>query len=123
MTQECTDATKAFYQVWVPNMTHIITFGGQLAKPQKKCKAIGVIISDEAKTPHFVGQMYKSDYFTKDQLTKFEILVDTDKTWDKTLAHFTALFSLRKAYKNDKAANSGFKAQHTSATYHPLAGS
>ena len=27
MTRECTDATKAFYQEWVPNMTHIITFG------------------------------------------------------------------------------------------------
>jgi hypothetical protein len=27
MTRERTDATKAFYQAWVPNMTHIITFG------------------------------------------------------------------------------------------------
>jgi hypothetical protein len=27
MTRECTDATEAFYQAWVPNMTHIITFG------------------------------------------------------------------------------------------------
>jgi hypothetical protein len=53
--------------------------------------------------------MYKSDYFTKDQLMKFEILADADKTWDKTLAHFMALFSLCKAYGNDKAANSGFE--------------
>ena len=90
-------------------MTHFITFGRQLPKQQKKCKVIGVIICDEAKTLHCVRQMYKSDYFTEDKLTKFEILADTDKTWDKTLAHFTALFSLRKAYGSNKAANSGFK--------------
>jgi hypothetical protein len=109
MTRECTDATEAFYQAWVPNMTHIITFGRQLTKQQKKCKAINIIISDKAKTLHFVGQMYKSDYFTEEQMTKYEILSDTKKVWDKTLAHFTDLFSLRKAYGNDKAANSGFE--------------
>jgi hypothetical protein len=49
MTRERMDATNAFYQAWVPNMTHIITFGRQLNKQQKKCKAINVIISDEAK--------------------------------------------------------------------------
>jgi hypothetical protein len=36
MTRERTDATKAFYQAWVPNRTHIITFGWQLNKQQKK---------------------------------------------------------------------------------------
>jgi hypothetical protein len=50
MTRERTDATKAFYQAWVPNMTHIITFGQQLTKQQKKCKAINVIIFNKAKT-------------------------------------------------------------------------
>jgi hypothetical protein len=35
MTRERTDATKAFYQAWVPNMTHILTFGRQLNKQQK----------------------------------------------------------------------------------------
>jgi hypothetical protein len=65
MTRECTDATDAFYQAWVPSMTHIITFRCQLYKQQKKCKAINVIISDKAKMLHFAGQMYKSDYFTK----------------------------------------------------------
>jgi hypothetical protein len=59
-------------------MTHIITFGCQLNKQQKKCKAIIVIISDEAKTLHFVGQMYRSDYFTKEQMTKYEILSDAN---------------------------------------------
>jgi len=109
MTRECTDATKAFYQAWEPNMTHIITFGRQLNKQQQKCKTINVIISDEAKTLHFVGQMYKSDYFTEEQMTKYEILSDLNKVWDKTLAHFTELFSLRKAYGDDRAANSGFE--------------
>ena len=62
---------------------------------------INVIISDEAKTLHFFGQMYKSDYLTKEQMTKYKILLDTNKVWDKSLAHFMDLFSLR-----NKAANS-----------------
>jgi hypothetical protein len=65
MTKEQTNATEAFYQVWVSSTTHVITFGRQLTKQQKKCKTINVIISEEAKTLHFVGKMYKSDYFTK----------------------------------------------------------
>jgi hypothetical protein len=109
MTRECTDTTEACYQAWVPNMTHIITFGRQLTKQQKKCKVINVIISNKAKTLHFVGQMYKSVYFTEEQMTKYEILLDTNKVWDKTLAHFTELFSLRKTYSNDKVATSGFE--------------
>jgi hypothetical protein len=75
----------------------------------KKCKAINVIISDKAKTLHFVGKIYKSNYFTMEQMTKYKILSDTNKVWDKTLAHFTDLFTLCKAYSNDKAANSGFE--------------
>ncbi len=42
-------------------------------------------------------------------MTKYEILSDTNMVWDKTLAHFTDLFSLHKAYGDNKAANSGFK--------------
>jgi hypothetical protein len=109
MTRERTDTTEAFYQAWVPNMTHIITFSRQLNKQQKKCKTINVIISNEAKTLHFIGQMYKSNYFTKEQMTKYEILLDTNKVWDKTLAHVMDLFYQRKVYGNNKAANSGFK--------------
>ena len=97
---------EAFYQAWVPSTTHVITFGWQLTKQQKKCKTINVIISKEVKTLHFVGQMYKSNYFTEEQMTKFEILSDANKDWGKTLAHFMDLFSLCKAYCDDKAANS-----------------
>jgi hypothetical protein len=64
MTKERTNATEAFYQAWIPTTTHIITFGRQLDKQQKKCKTINIIISDKAKTLHFVGQMYKSGYYT-----------------------------------------------------------
>jgi hypothetical protein len=59
MMKEHTNATKAFYHAWVPNTMHIITFGCQLTKLQKKCKTINVIISEEAKTLHFVGQMFE----------------------------------------------------------------
>ena len=58
---------------------------------------------------HFVGQMYKSNYFTKEQMTKYEILADSDKVWEKNLTHFTDLYALQKAYGNNRAANSGFK--------------
>ncbi len=55
MTKECTDATKAFYHAWVPSSTHVITFGCQLTKLQKKCRTINLIISDKAKMLHFVS--------------------------------------------------------------------
>ncbi len=49
MMKEHTNATETFYQAWVPLTTHIITFGCQLTKQQKKCKNINVIIFEEAK--------------------------------------------------------------------------
>jgi hypothetical protein len=73
MTKECTDATKAFYHKWVPSSTHVITFGCQLTKLQKKCRTINGIISDKAKMLHFIGQMYKNDYFTEAQMTKYKM--------------------------------------------------
>ena len=56
-------------------------------------------------------------------MTKYKILSDANKVWDKTLAHFMDLISLRKAYGNDKAANSGFKSAAMSVTTHLLAAS
>ncbi len=91
-----------------PFDTHIITFGHQLDKQQKKCKNINVIISDEAKTLHFVGQMYKSDYYTKEQMTKYKMQADINKTWLHTLQFFTKNFAQRKAYGDDRVAYSGF---------------
>ena len=73
MTKECTDTIEAFYHAWAPSSTHGITFGRQLTKLQKKCRTINVIISDEAKMLHFVGQMYKSNYFTEEQMTKYKM--------------------------------------------------
>jgi hypothetical protein len=35
--------------------------------------------------------------------------LDVNKVWDKTLATFMELFSVRKAYGDDRAANSGFE--------------
>jgi hypothetical protein len=101
-----TNATEAFYQAWIPATTHIITFGHQPDKQQKKCKTIIVIISDEAKTLHFVGQMYKSNYCTKDQMTKYKMKADINKTWLHTLQFFTKCFAQCKAYGDDRAANS-----------------
>ncbi len=85
LMKERIDATEALYQAWVPSTTHIITFGHQLYKQQKKCKNINAIILDEAKTLHFVGQMFKSDYYTKGQMTKYKMQADINKTWLHTL--------------------------------------
>jgi hypothetical protein len=57
--------------------------------------------------------MYKSDYFTEDQMTKYEMQLDADKEWDPTLNHFSKLFAQRKAYGNNCAANSGFESAAT----------
>jgi hypothetical protein len=78
-------------------------------KLQKKCCTINVIISDKAKALHFVGQMYTSDYFMEEQMTKYEMRSDADKEWDPTLDHFSKLFAQCKAYSNNHAANSRFK--------------
>ncbi len=53
--------------------------------------------------------MYKSNYFTEEQMTKYEILADSDKVWEKNLTHFTDLYALRKAYGDNRVANSGFE--------------
>jgi hypothetical protein len=73
MTKERRDATEAFYHAWVSSSTHVITFGRQLMKLQKKGCTINVIISNKAKMLHFFGQMYKSNYFTAEQMTKYEM--------------------------------------------------
>jgi hypothetical protein len=57
--------------------------------------------------------MYKSDYFTEDQMTKYKMRSDADKGWDLTLDHFSKLFAQRKAYGNDRAANNGFESTAT----------
>jgi len=55
--------------------------------------------------------MYMSDCFTEEQMTKYEILLDANKVWDKTLAYSTDLSSLCKAYGNNKAAMSRFESE------------
>jgi hypothetical protein len=89
MTKQRTNAREAFYQGWVPLTTHIITFSCQLNKQQKKCKTINVIIFKGTKALHFAGQMYKSDYYREEQMTKYEMQTDANKTWMHTLQYFT----------------------------------
>jgi hypothetical protein len=60
--------------------------------------------------------MYKSNYFMEKQMTKYKMRLDTNKAWDPTLDHFSKLFAQRKAYGDNRAANSGFKS--TAAMYY-----
>jgi hypothetical protein len=57
--------------------------------------------------------MYRSDYFTKEQMTKYEILSDANKGWDKTLAHFTA-----RPTATTRQLTADLKAQHMPVTTH-----
>ncbi len=91
MMKERTNAMEAIYQAWVPSTTHIITFGRQLNKQQKKCKTITVIILEEAKMLHFIGQMYKSNYYMEEQMTKYKMQTNVNKIWMHTLQYFTNL--------------------------------
>jgi hypothetical protein len=109
MTKECTDATEAFYHTWVPSSTHIIMFGRQPTKLQKKCCTINIIISDKAKALHFVVQMYKSDYFMGEQMANYKMRLDANKEWNPTLDHFSKPFAQCKAYGSNRAANNRFK--------------
>ncbi len=52
--------------------------------------------------------MNKRDYYTKEQMTKYKMLTNINKTWLHTLQFFIKLFTQHKAYGDDRAANSGF---------------
>jgi hypothetical protein len=52
--------------------------------------------------------MYKSDYYTEDQMTKYKMKANINKTWLQTLQFFIKRFAQCKAYGDDHAANSGF---------------
>jgi hypothetical protein len=77
--------------------------------PHNQCHQI----SDETKALHFFGQMYKSDYFTEEQMTKYKMQLYANKEWDPTLNHFSKLFMQRKAYGDNRTANSKFKSAAT----------
>ncbi len=42
--------------------------------------------------------MYKSDYYTEEQMTKHKMQTDINKTWLHNLQFFTKLFAQCKAY-------------------------
>jgi hypothetical protein len=65
--------------------------------------------SSPTKPKHYTLLARCTKAITKEQMTKYEILADSDKVWEKTLTHFTDLYALRKAYGNNRAAISGFE--------------
>jgi hypothetical protein len=109
MMKERTNATEAFYQTWVSTTTHIITFSCQLNKQQKKCKNINVIILDKAKTLHFLGQINVQERLLH-QRTNDQVRNAGGHQQDlapyRTVFH--QFFTQRKAYRDNRTANSGF---------------
>ena len=52
--------------------------------------------------------MYKSNYFTEEQMTKYKMQKDMEKGWTTTLQFFTNPYTQSKAYSDSCAANSRF---------------
>jgi hypothetical protein len=50
--------------------------------------------------------MYKCNYYIDDQMTKYEMKAEINKTWLHTLQFFTKFFAQRKACRDNHAANS-----------------
>jgi hypothetical protein len=121
MTKERTNATEAFYWVWIPLTTHIISFGCQLNKQQTKCKNINVILLEEAKTLHCVGQMYKSNYYTKKQMTKYKMQTDVNKTWLHTLQFLPNFLPNARHTETTMRPIAALTVRRTSMTSQPIA--
>ena len=52
--------------------------------------------------------MYKGNCYTKEQMTKYKMQADVNKTWLHTLQCFTKYFAQPKAYGDGHAENGGF---------------
>ena len=77
-------------------------------KHQKLSMSIGTPISETENILQLVFQIYVSDYFTEEKMTKYECQPNTKKeNWYETLKHFTDLYTLRKEYSEDRAGKSG----------------
>ena len=63
--------------------------------------------------------MYKSDCFTEEQMTKYEILSDANKVWDKTLAHFTDLPPSARPVATARQQTADLRVRHMPVTTHP----
>ena len=63
--------------------------------------------------------MYKSDYFTKEQMTKYEMQSNADKVWTTMLQFFTNLYAQRKACGDNHTANSRFDSATLEHEYPP----
>ena len=70
--------------------THANTYAWQLDKRQAKCADLKVVITDDNKTLHFIGQMYAADVFDRNFLDDWEDAVVND--WAAIVAHFKVEF-------------------------------
>ena len=54
--------------------------------------------------------MYTGKHFTEEKMMKYEIILNNDRNdWSKTLAYFINLYTIQKAYSEDRAAEIGFE--------------
>ena len=60
------------------------------------------------------------NYFSEEQMTKYKMQRDADKVWTTSLQLFTNLYAQRKAYGDNRVANSGFDSAALVHEYPPL---
>ena len=49
---------------------------------------------------HVIDQMYESDWFSEDTMTKWEEMQDNEKTWSKCQKFFEDAYIARKRYND-----------------------
>ena len=65
-------------------------YGAQLDLRQVECDKLGVTVSDDDKTLHFVQQMYESELFPREFMDDWEDALPS--TWDATVTHFAEVY-------------------------------
>ena len=59
-------------------------------------------VSNDDIVIHVMDQLYESDLFSEDTMTKWEKLQDNDKTWNKCQKFFEGAYIARKRYNDAK---------------------
>jgi hypothetical protein len=101
-----------YFEPWAHGADHITVFSKTLEDEQEILKKLGVTISDEEKTEHFVKQMHASGQFSKEELMKWEKKDTADRTWDNAKTYFTDIVTDNDTYARTQggtAAAMGFE--------------
>ena len=91
---------------------HISEFQRRLEDDQVRLTDLGIPISDSEVFEHYVGEMYKSKKFSKQQMIdyekKMEQLADTEDEWEVTTEYFSDIVGDNETY-DENVTGAGMK--------------